>query len=239
LHSSVLPTPVGPRKRKEPYGRLGSAQTGARAADGVGHQAHGLVLPDHALVHALFHVQQLFAFALHHLADRNAGRAADHFGDFLGADLGAQQPVFGLFFRVDRIRRLQLGFELRQLAVLQFGELVVLTLALQFGHLRLDPVDFFLDLGGTEDGRFFGLPDFLEVGILLGQLGDFLLDQRQALLRGLVLFLLDRLALDLELDHPAVELSIDSGLESISILIRAAASSIRSIALSGRKRSVM
>jgi hypothetical protein len=34
-------------------------------------------------------------------------------------------------------------------------------------------------------------------------------------------------------------LSITSGLESISILIRAAASSIRSIALSGRKRSVM
>jgi len=34
-------------------------------------------------------------------------------------------------------------------------------------------------------------------------------------------------------------LSIDSGLESISILMRAAASSIKSIALSGRKRSVM
>ncbi len=34
-------------------------------------------------------------------------------------------------------------------------------------------------------------------------------------------------------------LSIASGLESISILIRAAASSMRSIALSGRKRSVM
>ncbi len=34
-------------------------------------------------------------------------------------------------------------------------------------------------------------------------------------------------------------LSIDSGLESISILMRAAASSIRSIALSGRKRSVI
>ncbi len=34
-------------------------------------------------------------------------------------------------------------------------------------------------------------------------------------------------------------LSMDSGLESISILMRAAASSIRSMALSGRKRSVM
>ncbi len=26
LHSSVLPTPVGPRNRKEPLGRLGSAK---------------------------------------------------------------------------------------------------------------------------------------------------------------------------------------------------------------------
>ncbi len=101
---------------------------------------------------AIFHVQQLFALALHHLADRNAGGAADDLGDFLGADLRAQQLVFALFFGVDRICRLQLGFELRQLAVLQLGELVVLALALQFGHLRLEPVDLFLDVGGTEHG---------------------------------------------------------------------------------------
>ena len=34
--SSVLPTPVGPRKMNEPIGRLGSCRPGARAADGVG-----------------------------------------------------------------------------------------------------------------------------------------------------------------------------------------------------------
>jgi hypothetical protein len=31
-------------------------QAGARAADGVGHQAHGLVLADHALVQLVFHL---------------------------------------------------------------------------------------------------------------------------------------------------------------------------------------
>ena len=42
-------------------------QARARTADGIGHQAHGFVLADHALVQVFLHVQQLFAFALHHL----------------------------------------------------------------------------------------------------------------------------------------------------------------------------
>ncbi len=44
------------------------------------------------------------------------------------------------------------------------------------------------------------------------QLVDLFLDQRQALLRGLVLFLLHGFALDLQLDHAAVELVHDLGL---------------------------
>ena len=68
LHSSVLPTPVGPRNRKQPSGRFGSRQAGARAADGVGHRGDGLVLADHALVQLVFHLQQLLALALHQLA---------------------------------------------------------------------------------------------------------------------------------------------------------------------------
>ena len=34
LHSSVLPTPVGPRKMKEPMGRFGILQSHAAPADG-------------------------------------------------------------------------------------------------------------------------------------------------------------------------------------------------------------
>ena len=40
-------------------------EAGPRAADGVGDGANGVVLADHALVEALFHVQQLLGLALH------------------------------------------------------------------------------------------------------------------------------------------------------------------------------
>jgi hypothetical protein len=46
-------------------------------------------------VQLVFHLQQLVALALHHLGHRNAGGTADHLGDFLGADLGAQQLAAG------------------------------------------------------------------------------------------------------------------------------------------------
>src|ERR1041385_6522734 len=76
LHSSVLPTPVGPRKRNEPIGRFGSPRpargggererdagrrvgppgaggvAAARARDGGG----GFFLPNPALAEPLFHL---------------------------------------------------------------------------------------------------------------------------------------------------------------------------------------
>mmetsp|Transcript_6214 Transcript_6214/g.25125 ORF Transcript_6214/g.25125 Transcript_6214/m.25125 type:complete len:674 (-) Transcript_6214:1823-3844(-) len=59
-------------------------------------------------------------------------------------------------------------------------------------------------------GRALGLgllggPDLFEVLVFALELLQFLLDQRKALLRALVLFLAHRFALDLELDHPAVQ----------------------------------
>jgi hypothetical protein len=78
-----------------------------------------------------------------------------------------------------------------------------------------------------------------QFGRLLLQVGQFLAQVVQPVLRGRVALLLQRLALDLELDDPAVERLDLLGLESTSMRMRLAASSIRSIALSGRKRSVM
>src|SRR3954465_6369307 len=85
LASSVLPTPVGPRKRKEPVGRSGSA-TPARARRTapataaarppprrVAPRRHGLGLADHAGLERLLHAQQLGGLALHHPAGRNPG----------------------------------------------------------------------------------------------------------------------------------------------------------------------
>ena len=48
--SSVLPTPVGPRKMKLPMGRLGSLSPAACAAHGVGDGGYGFLLADDALV---------------------------------------------------------------------------------------------------------------------------------------------------------------------------------------------
>ena len=179
-------------------------QPGARTADGVRDEAHRLVLADDAAMQALFHLQQLLALALHHLADRDAGGARDHLGDLFGADLGAQEflrRVLG----ADFLRGLELGLELRQLAVLQLGHLLQLALALQLRDLGADAVDLFLDVGRALHLRLLRLPHLVEVGVFLFQPPDLALDQVEALLRRLVLLLLHRLALDLQLDQAAVE----------------------------------
>ena len=152
----------------------------------------------------VFHLQQLLAFALHHLGYRDAGCTRHHFGDFLDADPGAQQPVL-LRTVLGLVRGLQLRFKLRQLAVLQLGHLVELAFALQTGHLGLEPVDFLLEVRATLNLRLFGFPDLFQVVVLALQPEQFFLDQVHALLRCLVLLLAHRFALDLELDHAPVE----------------------------------
>jgi hypothetical protein len=159
----------------------------------------------------LFHQQQFLALALHHFRDRDAGRPRNDFGDLLGTDLGAQQLVLPT-----AIARLlghrQLRLELRQLAVLDFGHLVPFVLALQLRQLKLQLVDLFLDVRTALHLCLFGLPDFIEVVVLAFQLEQFLLDQMHALLRAFIALLAHRLALDLELDHAAVELVHHLGL---------------------------
>ncbi len=59
----------------------------------------GLFLADDALVQALFHVQQLLRFGLHHLVDRDAGPLGDHLGDVVD---------------VHHLIQLVLGFPLRR-----------------------------------------------------------------------------------------------------------------------------
>ena len=70
--SSVLPTPVGPRKMNEPIGRLRILQAGAGPNDRVGDGLHRFVLADDALVQLLAQVQQLLHFAFEQLFDGNA-----------------------------------------------------------------------------------------------------------------------------------------------------------------------
>ncbi|MDH6595062.1 hypothetical protein M2165_004951 [Variovorax sp. TBS-050B] len=71
--------------------------------------------------------------------------------------------------------------------------------------LELELVDLLADLRAALGLRLLGLPDLVVVGDLLLQLRDLFLEQAQALDGRLVLFLAHGLALDLQLDQPAVE----------------------------------
>ena len=184
-------------------------QTGTRTTNRFRYQTQRFLLTDHALMQIAFHLQQLGTLAFHHLGDRNTRCPRHDLGNFFGTDFGTQQFVlggFGIGGIALALGRLQLGFQLRQLAVLQLGQFVELTLALQLGHLQAQLFDFFADMSRTLQRRFLGAPDFIEVGVFLTQRVDLFLDQRQALLRSFVLFLLDGFALDLELDQTTVEL---------------------------------
>ena len=77
--SSVFPTPVGPRNKKLPIGRLGSDRP-ALAPDGLGDRLDGLVLSDNPLVELLLQAHEPLSLLLGELADRDAGGPADDLG---------------------------------------------------------------------------------------------------------------------------------------------------------------
>jgi hypothetical protein len=184
LQSSVLPTPVGPRNRNDPFGRRGSDR------------------PARELVERFLHAQEFFLLALEHLRDRDAGPLGNHFRDFLFGHLVANQ--LGLFGLGD--------LRLRE-ALLERGNLLVLdardggevALAARRLHVELHLLEFFPNRGGALQRRLLTLPDFLEIRIFLLESAQRFLECGQALLRGLVLLSLQCFLLDLELDDAALE----------------------------------
>ena len=74
-------------------GPVGIAQAGAVAQDGVGDQAHGFVLADHAVLEALGHLDQLLDFAFHHAGDRDAGPLGHDAGDIVLVDFLFEEGV--------------------------------------------------------------------------------------------------------------------------------------------------
>jgi hypothetical protein len=128
-------------------------------------------------VQLLFHLDQLVALALHHFRHRDPGRARHHLGDLLRADLGAQQ------LRFPRLRLLgELLLERRNLAVLDLRHRLPVALALRLLHLQLELLELLLHMLAARERGLLGLPLLLEVGVLLFQTPDLILDQRQALL---------------------------------------------------------
>ena len=132
LVSSVLPTPVGPRNRKEPSGRLGSCKPGAGAADGGGDGLDRIGLADDARADRLLHAEQFGALALEHAFDRDPGPARDDRGDVLVGDFLAQHRALG---RGGGLGELLL--ELGDAAVLELAGAGEVAAALRL--LELDP----------------------------------------------------------------------------------------------------
>ncbi len=202
--SSVLPTPVGPRNRNEPIGRFGSDRPARERRRALDDGLHGLVLADHPLVQALLHLDQLLDLALHQLRHRDAGPAGDDLGDVLLGDLLGQQRA-GLVELV--AAPLLFGDDLLELGDLGVLELRrALEVALTLGLLELaarlvQPGDRGL---ARLDRLLLRLPAGLELRRGLVQVGELGLDRLTAGLRRLVLLALERLALDLELEDPAV-----------------------------------
>ena len=155
---------------------------------------------------ALLHVDQLLDLALHQLRDRDPGPAPDDLGDvLLGHLLGQQRATLvelahPLLLRGDDL--LELGnvrvLELRRAleVPLALGPLVGAAGVVELGDRGLARVDRLL----------LGLPARLQLRSRLVELRELGLDRLAARLRRVVLLALERLALDLELQDPAVDL---------------------------------
>ena len=83
LVSSVLPTPVGPRNRNEPIGRFGSCRPARARRTASTPPRRASSWPTTRFAERVLHLQQLFALALQHLLDRNAGPARDDLRDLV------------------------------------------------------------------------------------------------------------------------------------------------------------
>ena len=172
------------------------------ATYGVGHRDHRLMLTDHALVQRIFHTQQLVALALKHFGHRNTGPLGDDLGDFLVGHLVAQQLVLRLGVLLGHLLA---AFQVRDHAILQLGHAVQVTLAPRLFQLGLGLLDFFLDLRRALHVGFLSLPDLFQIGVLALNPGNFFLQLLQPLQRCIVVFLLQRLALNLELNQAALQ----------------------------------
>ncbi len=149
---------------------------------------------------------------------------------------------FGLpLARVGALGLLQLRLELRQLAVLELGHLVAVALraAARPSRPRASSISSLMCCAALHL-RPSRLSRFPRGRRTRARGARSLLDQLEALaLRASSFSFFTASRSIFSWIRRRSSLSIASGLESISILMRAAASSIRSIALSGRKRSVM
>ena len=227
-------------KRKVPIGRSGSWSPARERRIALRDGADGLVLADDAVVQALLHVDELLDLGLHQAADRDAGPARHDLGDVLGVDDVLEELEARLRLVVARLELGEVRLELGDAPVLQLGGPAQVGLALRALELGAGLVELALDVGDAADGLLLALP----LGASSRRAPRAARPGRTRSSPGArseassVSFFSASCSISSCMMRRRTS-SISVGTESTSILSREAASSMRSIALSGRKRSAM
>ena len=216
-------------------------QAGAGAAHGVGHGDDRVLLADDAELKPVFHLEQLLHLAFEHLGDRNAGPFGDDFGDVFGVDFFLEHLLIFLQFGEFLIGRFQLLSAVGvKRAVAQLGGLVEIAFALRLLFFDFGRFDLFFERADALDRLLFILPVGFEAARKSPSDCEF--PVRAAPSRSFDALSSSRLSACRSISSCMIlrsTSSISMGMLSISMRRREAASSIKSIALSGRKRSLM
>ena len=189
-----------PQKQEAAQGAVLVVQPRPRPPHRIGDSRQRLALADDPLAQFLFHAQQLFALALQHAAGGNAGPAFHNLGDLFGPDGFGHQKI-ALF-------RLGLGQPLFKAGDDAIGQLSrPPEVALALGLVKLCPcaVKLFLDVAGRFQLVALILPLRRHLGRFLRQVGQLAGQLFQPVLRCRILFLLQRLGLDLALQDLPVQ----------------------------------
>ena len=174
--SSVLPTPVGPRKMNEPIGRFGSCSPARARRTALETAWTASALADDPLGEFVFHAQELVALAFQHLVDGNAGPARDDVGNVVGRDdfLDHRAGIAALLCLDEFL------FQVGDAAIGQFAGLLELALALGGGEFVAGFVELALQVGGGAELFLFCLPRVAVMPVrFLLEAGQFLLQLRQ------------------------------------------------------------
>ena len=182
--------------------RVGKSRT--VAADGTGHDTHGLVLADDAALQNLFQIDELFHLALHHLGHGDARPGGHNGGDLLFGNLFLQDSAVLLLHLHGFLGHVQLLLQLRNARVANLGGELQVALAGGALLIELSAFELGLEVLHANDGVLLVLPlGLLGIERFLGG-RDVVAQLLQALLGGHVGLLHEGLLLDLHLDELAL-----------------------------------
>ena len=153
-------------------------------------------------VQDLLEPQQLVHLAFHEAADRHARPLAHDLGDVFLVDLLLQHLLHGLQLGEMLGGLFDLALELGDNAVADLGGALEVALALEFASPL---IELFLEAADRGDGFLLGLPVGDHRRLLLVEVGQLLLEGREALLAGGVGLLGQRDAFDLDLANAALD----------------------------------